>query len=728
MSFFKKSQIGIFVIIALVILVTGILYFSFSSNSLFIFSDSDPTFQVKEFIDSCLTTKANEAVNLLGVTGGWLYHPEMTFAKRDQIELINRRAQGMNFFNVDIPYWFYFDDSNQNFVMNIPKYDDPSDPYSMKSQLERHIEDNIFEECFYEFEEFSDRFEFEYRRDTLNIESSFTNERIQVNMDFPILIKEKNTNIENSYSRYTTTIDNHLYIPYNLAIDIIEAQSKSYFLEYNILGFITPYQSSQSRDLLPPFYEFRLEFDFAPWIIEDVKNLFKNILNAHISQVRFLETSVDESLDLPVELDSSEFARNIQNIYTRYYITEHSKIAESNPRLFDSFKDFKVTPTYYQFFPTYFSIAPSLGNTILFPNPDSFINVLPFFYTEYVSVYEITAPILIEIRKDVGEFALDNFVFNVLIETNIDFNSPLGTIDEERFSSSFVDLRDDSQNTLICDPFQFISAPITFNITDPIDFGKRELRGNTVGVDSAVITFNCAGLATCFIGQTTSENTITGSKSLVNLSLPINCPNGVLEISKFGHEKLVIENVNPDLFNPIDLGEFEMPSGKDIDLVIKKVSSSANRFSIGSTLNTNEEGYLIFSDVNDQDNIVVLSLDYFNKDDLSGRIRPGFYDIEGFIFDNSNFTIPSERVCFNSGLFSEDCETLPEINFSSWITGSINYKNFEISNEKLIQENTLVIPFREILKPNNYDELGDETFSVSDNEELNSGFIPYFDY
>lgn len=729
MNIFKKGQIGIFVIVAIIIVIGGVLLFSFSSKDINLFLDKKGTYQVKEFIDSCLYSKSNQAVDLLGIKGGWLYHPEMLFANREQPDVLNRRAQGMNFFNVDIPYWFYYDESSQNFLINIPDYD-TNNQYSMKSQMKRYIEETIIDECFLEFESFQDRYEFEYERDKLKIDLFFTDNQISITLNFPIFIKEKNSENQDFYQVFTTEVDNKLYVPYHLAVDIVYGQMNSFFLEKRMLNFLTPYQSSNGRDLLPPFYDFKMEFDFEPWEVDKVKDLTKNIFASHMPEIKFLQTSVDETSQLPKELQSSEFARGIERLYTKDYISEHSVIQKENPRLFNRFQDYSVKPTYYQFFPTYFNLAPSAGNVLLLPRPEAVINILPFFFTEYVAVYEITAPILIEIRNDKSQNLADQrFVFNLLIETNIDFNSPLGETKNFNFDEILLDSIQTGQS-LVCDPTHFISEVVSLNISDPIDFGNRELRGPKVGVEDAIITFNCGGItSSCFIGQTRRNGEyIQNNITQLNLRLPINCPNGVLEVYKYGHEKLVIENLNPQIDTPINLGEFEMASQKEIDLEVKVISSSGQLFSTGRALNQYESSFLIFTDLNDEENTQVFDITRENQYDLKLKLRPGNYSIEGFIIYNNSLNIPSQQFCYKTGLFSgSDCQTIPGMDLDVWISGGIEYVGFEVSATKLLQEEKLVISMLDFGVPRSYDDLSSMSEIMGDLKVSSSAITPYFD-
>lgn len=695
----KKGQIGLFIIISVIIVIVGVVYFSLSSSDYKLFQDRKNSYEVKEFIDSCVALKSNEAINLLGNTGGWIYPPELVYAKQGEPDVLNKRAQGFDFFNTKLPYWFYYDSTSSSFQTRMPQYD-TQNPNSMRSQMQRYIEETIEEECFNYFDMYEDQYDISYEE--LNVDVVFSNDNIDVTLDMPILIEERNTDSQSYFETFRVEEENKLYVPYYLAKDIVASQSQTYFLENSILGLLGPYQSSNSRDLLPPFYEFKIDYDFEPWRVDKVENLTKNIISAQINEIKFESTSVDQTPEIPDELQTSEFARGSQRLFTRDYLSEYTTAGN---RLFDRYKDYNVRPTYLQFFPTTFNLGGSVGNSILFPKPVSILgSFFPTFFTEYTAVYEMNMPILFEI-KNVNSIN-DDFVFKLPIQANIDYNAALGENIDYEVNQDFVDSLD-SGESLICNPLQFISQNVSLSLVDPINNGNRDLGDPMAGVSGAMVTFDCNGLETCYVGESEIDET---GKTNLSFKLPLNCDGGSIEISKLGYETITIDNINPSLDNNIELGELKMSSEKEFDVEISIRDPSTTHATSGRSMQDDESGFIIITDNDDSENVKFLEINQNNQYNLNISLRPGNYSIESLITSDEEIVIPEKCVEVPSsglsGLFGgTDCEWIDELTLEAWITAGISYENYEITQEYLLARDKLKISIIDYGRPSTFDDL-----------------------
>ena len=422
---YSKAQISIFVVVAIILVLIAGLLIALNSDSIKIFVDEKSSYKVKEFVETCLDSESREAMRLIGLHGGWLYHKDMIFTDRENPDVMNRKAQGISLFEqTDIPYWFYYNDDEENpkFILNIPEYDTENE-YSLQNQVKHYLEDNLEKNCLQGFQAFEDVYEMNYEpRDIKGkIEVEFDEDELITSLDLPLEITEINTNNSEYIDYFQAELENKLYVPYHLAKDITYAEANSAFLEFRILNFLHPYQTKSNRDMLPPFYDFSIDYDFKPWYVEDVKELVKQIVNTNIGLIQFLNTDEDE-MKVPDEISDLEFVQGVQNMYTTDYLSEHSAVKEDNTKLFRKYNDYKVKGIYELFYPTYFKLSPALGNVILLPRPEAVISFLPFFFTEYTAVYEMTMPIIFEIKSNEPN---EKFVFNLALESNIDYNKPL---------------------------------------------------------------------------------------------------------------------------------------------------------------------------------------------------------------------------------------------------------------------------------------------------------------
>jgi len=721
----NKAQISMFVIIATIIVIAFIFFLSLNLNSVPIFKDDTSSYKVKEFVDSCLDLESKKAVELIGEHGGWLYHSNLLFTDRAKPKQFNKRTQGLNFLEKqEIPYWYYFDDSNGVFKTNIPDYDEDT-RYSIKNQIKKYVDDNLEKNCLQSFHAFDKVYTINFEPKEINSKVEFIDDKIEVSLVLPLEIIEENTNNTEYISKFKNNIYNELRVPYNLAKDIVTAEANSSFIEKRILQFIVPYQDSNTRDLLPPFYDFKVKYDFKPWNLKKTIPLVEQIISSNIDSIGFYSTDFTPP-KVPPGLENNQFARSFVQVHLKDYLSQTSKTKINDPNLFKEYKNYQVKTNYIpKLFPSSISISPSSGDVILLPRPQAVINLIPFFFTEYTAVYQMTLPILFEIKSPNSP----NFVFNLAIESNIDYNTPLAenrilNLNKDKFNL-------DSGKSLICDPPQFISDFVTLNITDPLSGGKRfydqkkrKFNMGETGVDGAIVNFDCSGLSTCFIGETKEVD----NKTQLKFRLPINCNPGTLEIYKYGHKRLTFKNLDPTLNQPINLGEVKMPSKRTLPLKIELQDYDASKYAQGKRIGRNESAFLIFENLEDNEVVEVVEITYQNQDKLNISLLPGNYSLQGFVISNKAFTIPSEEICYNTGvIFSKKkCQTLPKIDLDAWVRASIEIGRFEVPLNTLVSRKEFVVNIIDFGIPNSYSALEDLSSQMGDLKKLSTGFEPYF--
>lgn len=702
-----KGQIGIFVVIGVILVVGFVFLVSTSFTDIPIFSDEKNTNNVKEFVESCLILETKSAVSMLGAQAGWLYPKPMSYVSRDNHKELNKYAEGFDFLEKNkMPYWYYYDDSDEIFKTYIPEYDSDSD-YSLKSQVKRYLDENMEINCFDGFNNFKDIYNVNYDVDEIETRVIFLDREIIVDLRLNLEIENVVTDEVNYISDFRIKVDNKLYVPYHLAKEIIKAEINSSFMDTRVMNILRPYQDSNSRSLLPPQSQTNFKYDFDVWYMDDVEKTLKEILSSEVSRVQFLNTNVVERV-IPEELRNSEFVQATNSLYTNDYISENTDLDETNSKLFKQFKDLKVTPTFEPFYPIFFRIKQAIGDTILLPNPENVLGFLPIYYTKYKASYEIAAPIIFEIKSDEEN---DNFVFNLPIEINIKHNKPLKN-NYVLATSSFDEELPKPKKSLICDPSQFVSQVVSIDLIDSIKYGLRDANSPQSGVEDATVMFTCKEISECFIAQTSLGGDSSVSEDLrdtttkLRFRLPLNCNPGTLEISKFGHQKIIINNLNPKIDEPIDLGEREMSSGKEIKLTIGFRTPNSVDFGALRFLKEFDEGFMIFENLDDENIINVVNVDYYNQDNQTINLIPGRYKISGLVMYKNKIVIPEDEVCFETGLFGgEDCEIIPQTNLSAWLKGGYELGEFSISTIELLNSNNLEISFVEYTLPTTFENL-----------------------
>ena len=123
-----------------------------------------------------------------------------------------------------------------------------------------------------------------------------------------------------------------------MAKDIVEAQKNSSFLEIRQLQLIAPFQFSKKKNLLPPFFDYKIGYDYTPWDLRQVKDLFAKIMNSNVGVIKFLSTHL-EPVELREDYTENEFVRGALNIYRTNYL-EDTTLTEDNERV--DFYEFKI--------------------------------------------------------------------------------------------------------------------------------------------------------------------------------------------------------------------------------------------------------------------------------------------------------------------------------------------------------------------------------------------------
>lgn len=664
-----------------------------------IFTDQKTTYNVKEFVESCLVEETQSAVKQIGLKGGWLYAKPIIYATRGSHKFQNRIAEGFDYLErVEMPYWYFYDEGDEKFKTNIPEYESDS-PFSIKNQLKRYLDENLEKNCIQSFRNFEDVYSVVYDPSEIDTEVIFQDRQILVTLNLPLEISEINSENSDFIDIFKYKQPNYIFVPYHLAKDTIYGEIGHSFIEKRIMQFLGPYQSSGTRKLLPPQYDFRMKYDFTPWQVPKVEKLAKSIISSEIGKIQFLNTDYKYQ-ELEPELQDSEFAKKFNSMYVKDYLSEFSRIKDEDISLFRKFKDYRITPTYEVFFPTYFDIENSLGGAVLLPKPESVLGFLPIFFTEYVASYEMTMPIVFEIES-VDE--TEDFVFKVPMEANIKHNVPLR--EQVSFDFSLEDeeqLDENDERSLTCDKTQFISDVISLNLTDEIDYGRGEFLGETNGVEDANIKFYCKdSLSVCDVGHSTINGESNGNKySELKFRLPINCEPGRLEIKKFNHQQVDIDNVNPSIFEKINLGTYVMNSPKSMKVKVRLKSRTAgqNEYSTGRVLKEDETGFVIFEHLQTENFVRVLNINPENQYNLSIDLIPGNYSITGVLSYNKLIQIPAMAV---------EGAVVPPMNLTSWVAGGIELRNQEVETKFLLTRDEVSITFLDYGIPTTYQSLGE---------------------
>ncbi|MFH1308134.1 MAG: hypothetical protein ABIH72_04745 [archaeon] len=358
----KRSQITVFVIIAIVIVCVIGAYFVLKDR-LFI-NEIPVVFQpVEEYYLSCIDDLGRTGAEILGEQGGYIYLPEFEAGSE-----YRPFSSQLNFYGTGVPYWYYVSGNN------IIKEQKPTKS-SMESDLEKYIEENIGE-C--DFREFTARgFDIEVG-DSVNTDVSISNNKISVNLARTIsmsygeesaVIKEHKKDISSSLGRF-----------YSLATKIYDSEKQEAFLENYAVDVLRLYAPVDG-----------VELSCSPKV--------------------WLYTEIEE--DLKAALESNIMAIKLEGDYYSLSKKQHDYFVHDIGVNVDS----NINFLYSKDWPFRFEVWES-NNGVLIGKPVGMqegLGILGFCYVPYHFVYDLNFPVMIQIYN--GE-ELFQFPVAVIIDKN----------------------------------------------------------------------------------------------------------------------------------------------------------------------------------------------------------------------------------------------------------------------------------------------------------------------
>ena len=697
-SYMKKGQLSLFIILGTIIILAAIFFIVIRNTDLGLLEDESKVSHkdsLEGFVKSCLETTVRKAQEKIGQNGGHLYRNSSDLANYDSPQEVVKKSPGFkDLGGVGHRYWYYYDDLDESFKLDIPHYYTDDVNSSLKSQIKRYLNEHLEVDCIKGFSDKKEEFVVDYDPKDFNFDIEFRDENISVELatDFKIESLGAEGNIEVvpfvSGENY-----NFLRVPYFLALDIVSSQSQTSFLEIRQLQTIAPHQTSKNRELLPSFYEFEYGYSPSPWDVRKSKLLLSQLMNTYLREIKFTKTHIPTPTTTP-----TDFERQVSEIYdfdhSFYTLTDEEGVKEHID--FKEFKTYSVKPSFELFYPSYFTI--NSNSHIYLPDAQQFITI-PFLgniaWTIYTTHWDITMPILFELSLE--DDPNNDFSFQFAIETNIESNEPLAF--RSGSSSQTPSLR---QPSLICDPNSLVSGEYILMINDEVSSDP---------VTDVLVEFNCKGIETCSIE---AEEEVDNDVTELKFKLPVNCNPGTLKVSKAGHSPIIITNLDPkeneDYDIAIESGSgkiFPLNSAKEMKLDLKFCPVSRVGACIGNRLDR-QEALVIFTHKQNEQFVSVVEVTEENQDEVSVELTTGTYDISIFALDKDVSPIPEDEECYDNTwnpFDDEKCEVLPEIELDSWVIGQYEFSDFKVGEDDITSYDTIKIRMDTTDPPESYDDL-----------------------
>ncbi len=377
-----KAQASIFMLVALAIMLAGIAYFFYQRISSEEEIKVDPKIApIKSFVDSCIKKVADDGLETIGLTGGYINIPEKVKN--------NPRSYLSNHPGFKIPYWWY------DGIDAIPTEE------FIKLQLREHIK-NELSICLDNFKSFEER----YKVKALNpliVDVQFNDNDVSIDLRYPLEITSSDRSL-NNIERFRYVIPIRFKKVYELAKRIMESENNDYFLERKTIDLI-----SMASDI--PTTDIEVSCNTKIWRLNDIKEKLKTLLRVNLPYIRIKGTNYNENLYVPNPSGRDIYS---QTYYQQHYIWE---IDENSEKKYNGMK----VSFQYENWPLNIFARPS-NNGILKSNSQKGTDMLSFFCLHiWHFTYDINYPVLVSI---IEQHKNGKYLFNFAFKVNIDHNQP----------------------------------------------------------------------------------------------------------------------------------------------------------------------------------------------------------------------------------------------------------------------------------------------------------------
>ncbi|MEK6943584.1 MAG: hypothetical protein AABX00_05970 [Nanoarchaeota archaeon] len=670
--FSKKAQLAIFMIIAVVLIIGGVVFFTLTSEeektaeAEIMITESVPIeFEpVKKFVEDCLYATSVEGLELIGEHGGYASLDENNLnAETFAVNINNPTESDAVLFasdsNLKIPYWNYLKSANSCkgncvFASKRPKLSGSGN--SIQENLQRYVDAKL-SSCTDNFKTFKEQGYAITEKSKPKSSVVITQDDVVIGLDYELSIERQDSS--SSPKKFATRVPINLQRVYELATNITNLEIRHNYIEKHVLNLIAAF-SGVDNNKLPPMSEMQFKFGSnVGWQKTQVKNNVENVLLSYIPLF---------------QLDSTaNYERNVfdTELAQRLYDSTIIPIAD------EKFKDLETHFSYLDFWPMYFNLNCNGENC----KPNSANSLISFLgVQDYKFFYDLSFPVLVQVQDPL---ALNGkgYTFNLFLEGNIRNNEPL------KAAYDPLEISYESEKSLLCDSRN--SGEVKVNVLD----------SSQKPIQDAQVVYT-VGDETCFIGTTDETGT-------VKEKFPI-AAGGAVSVSK---ENFIGKYVDFDAQLDADSSlsvKLKPITTKNIIVRKKSIVKTQDGWEFVNTpadLTAKESATISLTRVNDNG-----ELDFSSAAQYTGQqtekstieIAPGNYEADITLLLNEKIVIPAQRKCpcvLWTGICAKrECYDLPEIDFSKgaaagsekFPSGGLKAK-ISISPENLKDSNTIIL-------------------------------------
>ncbi len=634
----KKAQVTIFMVIGLLIIVGGTIFFyatkeakTPSESEIKVIREEIPLEfdPIRSYADNCAYSVSVEGLRILGKQGGYISLTNKTLNKESFALRQNPTESDAVSFTKDselkIPYWWYLKSANNckgscEFASKRPELRQTEN--SIEKQLERYI-DFKFEECLDNFKPFVEQgFKFA-KKGKVKSDVVIAFDDVSVLVEYPIEVQAQDSKTE--IAQFAARVPVNLERVYELSSKITNLQIKHHFLEKHVLNLMVAF-SGIDKEKLPPMSDIQFKFgNSISWQKTDIKNKITGMLSAYLQLFQ-----VDGTYN---------YDRNIFDSELKQRLYDSTILPVAN----NSFSNLEAYFIYLDFWPVYFDLncngencAPSSANSLL-----SFFGI-----QDYSFDYDISFPVLVEVKDS---FALngEGYSFNFFLESNIRNNRYM----EGNFTP--LEVLPLSERSQLCDIRT--SGNVEVKV---IDSATKK------AIEDAQVLYTLTG-ESCFIGTTNKDGKVV-EKFPVGVGGFVN----VLKESYIGKAAEFDPQIETDDSLNIELQPIYT---KNIVLKKKNIVKTMQGWQFvdsAADLSDKESAVVSLTRIGDEN-----ELELFSAASYEGRqtekseieIAPGKYFADITLMLNQRIIIPEEERCecvIDLGIcVRKECYKVPKIDF-----------------------------------------------------------------
>jgi len=638
----KRGQLTIFIVVGLIVLVGGILFFYLTQKAVTTLepeikiveeqvpNEFDP---IKSYANQCAYSVGVEGLKLIGEQGGYISFTDKALNQEPfTITRTPTESDAVAFTKnseLIIPYWWHLKSANNcrgdcKFASKRPELRQAAN--SIEKQLERFIAQR-FKECLDDFMPFVEKGFKISELGNVNADVVIGLDDVTVLVEYPFNAERQD--VKARISQFPVKIPINLNKVYELGTKITNLEIKHRYLEKHVLNLLVAF-SGVDREKLPPMSDMQFKFgSTTSWQKSDIKNKITGLLSYYVPLFQ-----VDGTFNYDRLIFDSELK---QRLYDSTIV----------PVANDSFRDLSAYFTYLDFWPVYFDLnckgercAPSSANSLI-----SFFGI-----QDYRFAYDLSFPVLVEIKDP---FALNGqgYTFSFFLEGNIRNNKAM--------PADFAPLEKAalSERSLFCDIRT--SGNVSINVVNAAT--KKP-------VNDAQILYTIID-ESCFIGSTNSDG-------MLKEVFPIGI-GGVINVVRDAYIGKAVE-FDPKVSKDDSLKINLYPTYTKKLIVRKKnVAKTPQGWQFINTpldLSDKESAVITLTRINGEGELDFSSVANYEgkqKEPSEIEIAPGKYTADATLILNERVVIPPKEKCVGKkflGIGKKECFTIPKVDFGEGAT------------------------------------------------------------